>query len=340
MPEIKGVEIFAEGTWNGNKITTEILQNLVKAFDATKGFVRPALKLGHNPDQDLLKSDGLPAAGWVSNVYISGKKLLADFVDIPEKIFDLIKKKAYRKVSVEIFSGYTFDGITYPALLSAVALLGSDMPAVMTLSDILGRYSIDPQKFANKEASGKLEIKIFTKDLEDQDMSDVKKEDATNDEIQKTLLSFKADLDKYKGENETIKKEFASYKDAADKKIASLEGQVSESELDKFTSDLTSKGLLSPSMAPFVKALSGVSKAEFSIGDKKYSPQVALEELLKLAKEVYSVNKKENSKKTDEPEGVADKAKELEKKVDDYMKENKVTYSQAYREVMRTEGKK
>ena len=145
MPDIKGVEIFAEGTWNDFEITSDILKDIVSGFESTKSFIKPVLKLGHNKEQDLLKNDGLPAAGWVSNVYIQGKKLLGDFVDIPEKIYELIKKKAYRKVSIELCSGYSFDDKTYPYLLTAVALLGSDLPAVKTISDILGMYKTASQ---------------------------------------------------------------------------------------------------------------------------------------------------------------------------------------------------
>ena len=105
MPDINNVEIMAEGTWNGNKITSETLGEIVAGFEATKDFNRPVLKLGHNNEQKLLAEDGLPSAGWVSNVYIKGKKLFANFVDIPEKIFSLIEKGAYNKVSVELFAG-------------------------------------------------------------------------------------------------------------------------------------------------------------------------------------------------------------------------------------------
>ena len=70
MAEIKGVEIFAVGTWNGNKITLKTLNDIVQSFDKTKGFLKPPLKLGHNDEQNLIAKDGLPAAGWVGKVYI------------------------------------------------------------------------------------------------------------------------------------------------------------------------------------------------------------------------------------------------------------------------------
>lgn len=337
MPELKNVEIFAEGTWNGNVITQDVLKNIVSAFQATKSYVKPVLKLGHNDEQELLKKDGLPAAGWVSNVYISGKKLLADFVDIPDKIYELIKRKAYRKVSVEIFNGYSFDGKTYPNLLGAVALLGADIPAVMTLSDIMDRYRLDPKTFSNE--TDKVDIKVFTKDLvEEKEMPDKDKIDQKNADIEKRLLVFEKKFDEAQKEKDDLKKQFDEYKKKADEKISTLESQKTEAEIEKFALDLKSKELASPSMEPYIKALSGaVSKTEFSVGDKKLSFNQALEELLKLAKDTAKINKEEYTRKetdADKNKGTAD---ELENKIQEYIKENKCSYSTAYRAVVKSE---
>ena len=336
MPDLKAVEIFGEGTWNGNKITESVLKDLVAGFEATKSFLKPVLKLGHNDEQSLLKQDGLPAAGWVENVYISGKKLLADFVDIPEKVYELIKKKAYRKVSVEIFCGYTFDGKTFPNLLGAVALLGADTPAVITLSDILGRYKLEAKNFAIDLGSNTIELKIFTKDLEEKEdsMSDkVTEKTQVNDDIEKKLSLFQKQFDEIKTENDRIKKDFDSYKSDSEKKISTLESQKTEAEIEKFALDLETKKLASPSMIPYIKALASVQRSDFSIGDKKVSTNDAIAELLKLAKSVYAINKTENTQ--DEKPKDSETDKDLEKKIQDYARDNKVSYGQAYREVMK-----
>jgi hypothetical protein len=44
---LKGVEIFSAGTWNGDKYTVDDLHGIVEAFNETKGGVQPYLKLGH-----------------------------------------------------------------------------------------------------------------------------------------------------------------------------------------------------------------------------------------------------------------------------------------------------
>ncbi len=335
MAEITGVEIFGEGVWNGNKITAQTLSSIVKSFEATKDFVKPILKLGHNEEQKLLAEDGLPNAGIVSNVYIRGKKLLADFIDIPDKVYQLIKKKAYRKVSVEIFNGYSFDGKEYPSLLGAVALLGADMPAVMTLSDILDRYSK-----VNFTKGEKADVTIYTSQIleeGDEDMSTEQKPSAAEkklEELQAKIEKFSADFEKTKEENDKLKTDLEAYKKQADEKIATLEAQKTEAEVEKFSISLKAKGLVSPSMEPYVKALVGSSKTEFSVGEKKFSTGGLIEELLSLAKKVYSTNLTENSQDI-EPEK-KDTAAAKEKEIEEYMKANpKVSYRDAYSAVMR-----
>ena len=94
LKQIKGVEIFSTGKWNGDNYTREDLEEMVLAFEETKAGARPYIKLGHDAKQKLLQADGMPAAGWIDRVYIKGEKLMADFVDIPGKIYALIEKKA------------------------------------------------------------------------------------------------------------------------------------------------------------------------------------------------------------------------------------------------------
>ena len=70
-----------------------------------------------------------------------GSKLVADFVDIPREIYQLIQNKAYRKVSCEIYNDIQIGEKKHRKFLGAVALLGSEMPAVRSLKDILSQYS-------------------------------------------------------------------------------------------------------------------------------------------------------------------------------------------------------
>lgn len=138
---IPGVSIISTGLWNGRTYSGADLDNLVAAFHALRGIYSVPGKLGHNDEQQILASDGLPAAGWVTSLYRKGNRLLADFADVPRKVADLIKANAYRTRSCEIWFNTAFEGVTYPAVLKAVSWLGEDAPAVSSLDDIIALYT-------------------------------------------------------------------------------------------------------------------------------------------------------------------------------------------------------
>lgn len=141
LHDIQGCEIFATGTWHGDEYTTKDLDAMCEAFGKV-GF-KPPLKLGHSEKQHLLTNAGLPAAGWVDRIYRKGEKLLADFSAIPKQIHDLIVRKAYDRVSSEIYWDYTHEESKLPRVLKAVALLGSEIPEVTTLDSISALYYDD-----------------------------------------------------------------------------------------------------------------------------------------------------------------------------------------------------
>lgn len=145
---LDNVEVFAVGTWNKDKYTASDLQEMVRNFDTLKDVVKPPAKIGHSEHQELLKKEGLPAAGWVTSVKMVGNKLVATFNDVPKVIKDLVDKKAYKRVSAEIYPKYKnpADGKTYNNVLRAVAFLGADTPAVETLSDIAALYKDQDQQ--------------------------------------------------------------------------------------------------------------------------------------------------------------------------------------------------
>jgi hypothetical protein len=122
--DIQQAEIFSTGSWNGMAFTESDLDAIVSSF----GSRAVPLKLGH----DRGVPDGQPAVGWVRKVWRDGKKLFADFVDMPTTVFEAIRKGLYKQVSIELVRGR--DG--NPWVLDAVALLGADIPAVKDLRDL------------------------------------------------------------------------------------------------------------------------------------------------------------------------------------------------------------
>ena len=139
--DIKDLEIFEAGTWNGEKYTERDLDDMVESFQAIGYKLKPYVKLGHSDRQDLLQKEGLPSAGWITGLKRMGSKLLADIKNVPEKIYELIQSKAYGRISSEIFWNLKDEGKTYRRALKAIALLGADTPAVTSLDDFINLYT-------------------------------------------------------------------------------------------------------------------------------------------------------------------------------------------------------
>lgn len=128
LHEIRNVEIFRAGTWNGDEFTVEDLDDMIANFSRA-GFQVP-VKLGHTRAEDA------PAVGWISALRRVGDKLIADIKDIPEEVFQKISGRAFDQVSSEIIFNAKRAGETFKRLLSGVALLGAHIPAVSGLKPI------------------------------------------------------------------------------------------------------------------------------------------------------------------------------------------------------------
>ena len=144
--DIDDVEIFSVGKWNGDEYTEQDLDDIVKAFNEIGGQIKPFLKLGHDNKQKLIQEDGLPSAGWITKLKRKGNKLVATFSNIPKKIKELIDKKAYGRISSEIYWNVKINNKNYRRALKAVALLGANTPAVNSLDDWVDLYTEDEKK--------------------------------------------------------------------------------------------------------------------------------------------------------------------------------------------------
>jgi hypothetical protein len=122
LHQIKGLPIFKAGTWNGDHYSTNDLDEMIHAFDKV-GF-NPPVKLGHD------STVGGRAWGWVKRIWREGNQLLADLGDIPAGIFDKIKQRAFDNVSAEIIWEMKRNGTIYRRVLSGLALLSGEIPAV------------------------------------------------------------------------------------------------------------------------------------------------------------------------------------------------------------------
>lgn len=341
---ISGVEVFSAGTWNGDEYTKDDLGVMVQAFDENKSGFRPFLKLGHDEKQSLLQKDGLPSAGWVERLYIVGDKLMADFVDIPKKVYELIRVKAYRKVSAEIFWNLKVKDKTYKRLLGAVALLGSDVPGVMNLSDILSMYKFEgaePPKIysKNKEIDyDNLTILNERGEIMTKTENEIKLEydlKVKNDEIE----AEKARVQKLEEETASLKSEaetLRKFKIEAEAKEQRLLAEAETARIEKFVTEMKAEKLCSPAMEENMKLLLGEDKKEYTVKidkeEKKLTKSELLKETFKLFKAAADVNFEESS--SDEKKSYAKgNEEELDKLATEYAAKNKVSYGQALKAV-------
>jgi hypothetical protein len=149
--DINRIELFRTGRWNNFKdFTTADLDGMVQAFDELKMAGRVPFKMGHNEAQPF--TDGQPALGWLSKVYRDGDVLYGDATGVPSAVHAAIKDGLYKFVSVELAQWVMEGGSEYPFVLSAVALLGADIPAVKGLKDLQALTYAKAPKFGSSVA--------------------------------------------------------------------------------------------------------------------------------------------------------------------------------------------
>lgn len=164
-------EIFAPGTWNKTwTFAAQDLHDIVANFKALGDNHHVPLKFGHNDKQPM--TDGYPALGWVSDVWVKDDKLMARFESVPAIVKKAFDAKLYRHVSVELDVDVEHRGKKYKYVLSAVALLGADIPAVNTLND-LKHYLDGGERLAasRRESFSAVQGNLTTEPEEGKDMT-------------------------------------------------------------------------------------------------------------------------------------------------------------------------
>jgi len=142
--EIKNIPIFEIGQIYSADFTVNDLLKLVENFNILKNYHEvPIGVFGHDENQKMLEAEGLPAAGWITNLVVRGKRLYADIVDIPKKVYELLQKNAYKHISAEIYRNFKYgdNKKDIGPVLRRVAFLGYDIPKIKGLDSILANYS-------------------------------------------------------------------------------------------------------------------------------------------------------------------------------------------------------
>lgn len=319
LKTIKDREIFATGKHNGLTIKPQDLDDIVEA--AAEMDFRPAIKMGHNEDV------GAPAFGYVENIRHVAGKLIADFVDIPSEIYDAIKSKRFERVSAEILLGFKRAGKTYRKVLSAVALLGAEIPGVAGLKPL--------HQFAAGDYDGRLTLSM-------------ERTEKMNDEEIKALNT---QLEALAAANAELQKNFALISEDAKATKAKLEdaSKALEDERQKSARreiDAKVAGVTLPAFRGCVKALYeasmlGVSKLTFD-AHANVDPVAAVDALVvqinKAASSLFKEHSQSNATFTET--GVTtnvdeDPSKEVVKRVAKFRLEHpKMSYADATRAVL------
>jgi hypothetical protein len=204
LKSIKGAHIFSVGTWNRSTFTEADLDAIVSAFNELMQTGRVPLKFGHNDDQPL--TDGQPALGWVERVWRDGSKLFADFAEMPTVVYNAIKSKLYRFVSIELLKNAERDGKKYPYVLDAVALLGADPPAVTNLDELNALATMT--RIAYTASGERLAFKRELPPFGGDESMDEETKKAIAAAVQAALAPMQTQLSELTKENGDLKKKF------------------------------------------------------------------------------------------------------------------------------------
>ncbi len=148
---VESVEILAahhpkDEAW----ITERDLDQIVQASKEV-GF-SPALTLSAGARVGLDPA-AMPSFGTVANLRRVGKKLLADFVNVPAKLAALLRRGGYTRISTSIFHDYTNALGRWPRVLKNVCLHGDGLPRVDSLGDLEKLY---------RRQDGQGELHVYT----------------------------------------------------------------------------------------------------------------------------------------------------------------------------------
>lgn len=141
---IDDVVLLKVGTWNGEPFTLTDLKGIQKAYEEFALVLSIPLKFGHNDEQPM--TDGEPRIGTVESVRVQDGKLIANFINLPEIVHAAISQNLYTQVSVELDADVVYKGKRYDWVLTGLALLGADLPAVNGMADLAQYITGNPDK--------------------------------------------------------------------------------------------------------------------------------------------------------------------------------------------------
>jgi hypothetical protein len=266
---VQGVPIFEAGTWKGGKLVYPIdrLKQIVESFTELKGRIVPYVFLGHGPD-GTQKHTGQPNVGRLENVRLVGDRIVADLAALPKQIYEMMRRGAYNRWSVEIAKDWvdTVTSKTHERLLTGLALLGTEQPAVNTLPTGIADYTalyyredmnleFDTCESDVKVSEGSAEM--ITVQVQIVDESDKGGESMENEkmieELRTKLDAATKRLEASEQANETLSTEKQTAVDKAQETVDSLKATIKANEdkvraeaITDFLSEFKEQGKLLP----------------------------------------------------------------------------------------------
>jgi len=154
---ISGVPIFSAGQYPQGNFDTQYLEALAGAYDPK--FHEAPNYLSHE-NADGTRPAGNLALGWIKRLWVSGKTLFADMVDVPKKFAELILAGRIKKRSVEIYTDLSGKG---PYLRAVAWPL---IPQVKGLADIgtVQVFDSNESKFISLSEDSKKETNMDTQE--------------------------------------------------------------------------------------------------------------------------------------------------------------------------------
>lgn len=342
MASISNLEIFGAGTHNaatGRQTITEAdLDEIVAAFNELNGsnVVKPHLKLGHTDAQKWFgQKDGIPALGWIEKVWRNGKKLLANVRDVPEALIDLIRQGRYHNVSAEVYwdANIEHNGKKFPRVLSAVSLLGVEMPAVKDLAGLASAlFQSGPiHQFSGSERARELTPEKETTGMFTQEQVNSLIEAAVAKAVGDAEAKFSAKVTDLETKLDVVTKA----RDAMATEIETVKASAAKAEATSLVDTAIKDGKLLPKQRDFALMALTASDTKMKFGDGEKSMASLFKDFLEAQGKVIDTKEQGSGKtKTVEFKNAADEVDHKAKELIAGDSTGKMNYSDAFKKVL------
>lgn len=318
---LEGVEIFATGTHNGMSFGEKDLHEMVESFTTLtqKEGYRPILKLGHEDTQKYFgQKKGAPNLGVVDKIWVEAGKIKANFENVPDAVVDMIRNGRYNAVSIEMFPRLNAEGVTFSNVLTAVALLGAELPAVKGLKDLAASLfdEFDDERVTLTFGEVAMPATYSKEQLDEIVAAAVAK---ASDELK---AEFEAKVTELEGEVASAKEA----KETAEDALRTFEADAAHKEAEMLVDAAIKEGKLLPKQKDMAMAFA-MNPATVKFGDDEKSSSVAFKEFIDSLP--TQVNFDEQGASESKKKIAASAAEEVDIRARKFADEKKISYMEA-----------